>query len=83
MQRAFIVVASLLLFSAFGFARASSHRSKKSSSHEHVSSYTTKKGKHVKAHERSAPNGTQKDNYSSKGKVNPYTGKRGTKKVTH
>jgi len=28
---------------------------------------------------RTAPNGTQKDNFSTKGNVNPYTGQRGTK----
>jgi hypothetical protein len=28
---------------------------------------------------RSAPNGTKADNWSSKGNVNPYTGKEGTR----
>jgi heat shock protein HslJ len=50
---------------------------------EHVKAYKTKKGKQVKAHERSSPNATEKDNYSAKGNVNPYTGKKGSKKPKH
>jgi hypothetical protein len=44
-----------------------------------VSGYTRKDGKRVGPYVRSAPNGTQKDNFSTKGNVNPYTGKKGTK----
>jgi hypothetical protein len=52
---------------------------RKSSTHQHVSGYTRKDGEHVGPYMRSAPNGTQKDNFSTKGNVNPYTGKKGTK----
>jgi hypothetical protein len=34
----------------------------------------------VKAHARTAPNKTKKDNWSTIGNVNPYTGKKGTKR---
>jgi uncharacterized protein (DUF58 family) len=44
-----------------------------------VRTYTKKTGKVVQAHQRTAPNKTQKDNWSSKGNVNPNTGKPGTK----
>lgn len=44
-----------------------------------VRSYTKKSGTVVHAHQRTAPNKTQKDNWSSKGNVNPNTGKPGTK----
>jgi hypothetical protein len=44
-----------------------------------VHGYTTKNGKQVQSYKRTAPNGTQKDNFSTKGNVNPYTGKKGTK----
>jgi hypothetical protein len=47
----------------------------------YVKSYTKKNGTHVTAHKRSSPNKTKSDNWSSKGNTNPYTGKRGTKKV--
>jgi hypothetical protein len=51
----------------------------KSSSDTTVHGYTKKNGTHVQSYERKAPNGTQKDNFSTKGNVNPYTGKKGTK----
>lgn len=45
----------------------------------HVRSTVTKNGEYRQAHERTAPNNTQRDNYSAKGNVNPYTGKAGTR----
>jgi TPR repeat protein len=47
----------------------------------HVGGYTRKNGTYVAPHYRSAPNHTKADNYSTKGNVNPYTGKAGTKNV--
>ena len=44
-----------------------------------VHSYTKKNGTHVDAHNRTLLNGTRRDNYSTKGNVNPHTGKAGTK----
>lgn len=44
----------------------------------HVKGYTKKNGTYVAPHVRSSPNGTKSDNYSTKGNVNPYTGKKGT-----
>lgn len=45
----------------------------------HVKGYTRKDGTYVQPHERTAPNKTKNDNYSTRGNVNPYTGKVGTK----
>jgi hypothetical protein len=45
----------------------------------HVKGYTRKDGTYVAPHTRSSPNNTKNDNYSTKGNVNPYTGKAGTK----
>lgn len=45
----------------------------------HVKGYTRKDGTYVAPHERTSPNHTKNDNYSTKGNVNPYTGKEGTK----
>jgi hypothetical protein len=45
----------------------------------YVHSYTRKNGTHVQAHYRTSPNHTKSDNWSTKGNVNPYTGKKGTK----
>jgi hypothetical protein len=44
-----------------------------------VRGYTRKNGTHVESHRRTAPNKTEKDNWSTKGNTNPDTGKRGTK----
>jgi hypothetical protein len=45
----------------------------------HVKGYTKKDGTYVAPYYRSSPNNTKLDNYSTKGNVNPYTGKVGTK----
>lgn len=45
----------------------------------HVNGYTKKDGTYVAPHYRSDPNTTKTDNYSTRGNINPYTGKLGTK----
>lgn len=44
----------------------------------HVRGYYRSNGTYVQPHYRSSPNGTALDNYSTRGNVNPYTGKEGT-----
>jgi hypothetical protein len=44
----------------------------------HVKGYYKSNGTYVQPHYRSSPNSTTLDNYSTKGNVNPYTGKEGT-----
>ncbi len=46
---------------------------------EHVRGHVNKNGKYVAPHNRTSANKTQRDNWSSKGNTNPYTGKRGHK----
>ena len=41
--------------------------------------YFKKDGTYVAPSHATNPNGTKRDNYSSKGNVNPYTGKEGSK----
>jgi hypothetical protein len=55
----------------------------RSTSDVHVHGYTKRDGTVVHAYTRTHENGTQQDNFSTKGNVNPYTGKVGTKKATH
>jgi hypothetical protein len=55
----------------------------KSASDVHVHGYTKKDGTVVKPYTRTHENSTQRDNFSTKGNVNPYTGKVGTKTATH
>ena len=58
----------LVLVSCFTFANA-----------EYVRGYTKSNGTHVSGYHRSSANYTKRDNYSTKGNINPYTGKAGTK----
>lgn len=44
-----------------------------------VKGYIKKDGTYVAPHQQTNPNETQRDNWSSKPNVNPYTGKEGTK----
>ncbi len=50
----------------------------KSTSVEHVSGYTTKRGTYVAPHDKTTPDSTKLNNWSTKGNVNPETGKKGT-----
>ena len=60
---------------------ASSGTGSKSSSTT-VHTYTRRNGKRVDSYHRTTPDRTQKNNFSTKGNVNPYTGKAGTKSAT-
>ncbi len=53
-------------------------QARKHGSDSHVRGYTKKDGTHVQPHHRTTPNRTKRDNYSSLGNTNPYTGKPGT-----
>ena len=64
-----IIVAVVLVALAFpAFGRSTS-----------VRGHVTKKGAYVQPHQRTTPDKSKANNYSSKGNVNPYTGKKGTK----
>ena len=41
--------------------------------------YVKKDGTYVQPHQKTDPNKTKGDNYSTKGNTSPYTGKKGTK----
>jgi len=49
---------------------------------QRVRGYVKKNGTYVAPYHRSNPDATQTNNYSTKGNVNPYTGKRGTRKAS-
>ena len=46
-----------------------------------VNGYTKSNGAYVSGHFRSSPNNTRSDNWSTKGNVNPYTGKVGMRNL--
>ena len=50
-----------------------------SSAPVHVRSYVRRDGHYVRPYVRTAPNNTKFDNWSTRGNINPYTGKAGTK----
>lgn len=61
-----------------GGHRGSSGTGSSSKSHS-VRGYTTKRGTYVAPHRQTNPDHTQRNNYSTKGNVNPSTGKVGTR----
>ena len=76
---ALLISATLLVAPSFAKGGRSAGKSSASSKTTHVKGYTKKDGTHVDPHVRTSPNGTETDNYSTKGNVNPVTGKEGTK----
>jgi len=84
----FAVLATVVVFSGSALARGSSsgghssgHSSYSSSSRsDHtIRAYTKSNGTHVGPSHATNPDTTRNNNYSTKGNVNPYTGKPGTK----
>lgn len=60
---------SLVVFTLFGQVNPNYH---------YVNGYTRKDGTYVQGYYRTNPNSTNRDNYSTKPNVNPWTGKPGT-----
>ena len=56
--------------SGFGFVNPENHQ---------VSGYSNSSGTYVNPYRATNPNATRQDNYSTKGNVDPWTGKQGTK----
>lgn len=77
MLKASVVVLSLALAIAPA-AHAKGKGGSSGGSHS-KSGYVTKNGTYVAPSRATNPNGTKLDNWSTKGNVNPYTGKEGTK----
>ena len=69
----FIIMKKLFFFIGFLFATANSF------AQVYVQGYTKSNGTYVQSYQRTAPNTTRNDNYSTVGNVNPYTGTYGTK----
>ena len=62
----------IILLKLFGFAFGQTNPN-----HVRVSGYTRKDGTYVQPYFRTAPNYTNRDNFSTQGNVNPYTGEAG------
>jgi hypothetical protein len=71
---------ALLLSFAFGGAASAQGYGYGSNPYSHTTQgYTNQYGTYVQPHEQTNPNGTQYDNYSTRGNYNPYTGRTGTR----
>lgn len=73
MKKIFLGLIALSLIFSFSLFTASNAEAL-----QKVKGYTTKKGTYVAPHYRQSPNKTKFDNFSTKGNINPYTGKKGT-----
>lgn len=67
------IFAAILVLMSFSVATSEAKSTR-------VKSSITKTGTYRSPHVRTSPNKTKTDNWSTKGNVNPYTGKKGTKK---
>ncbi len=82
-----IALASAVVLSGNAFARGSSFGAHSSYSYsgysgraDHsISGYTRSNGTYVQPSHATNPDATRNNNYTTKGNVNPYTGKVGTK----
>ena len=71
--------AVLLIFPLEALAKGGRGSSRSNGGSHPVRPYTKKDGTYVPGHRQTNPNGTTRDNWSTKPNVNPYTGKPGTK----
>lgn len=71
------IIAALLVFT-LAFAAPAMAKGGHGST-VHVRAHTTKTGIYVPAHVRTAPDHSKANNWSTKGNVNPHTGKEGTR----
>ncbi|WP_152975568.1 SH3 domain-containing protein [Lacinutrix himadriensis] len=63
---------TIIFFFVFLFSFAQTN-----SNHVYVSGYYKSNGTYVQPHYRTAPNRTNRDNFSTRGNTNPYTGEKG------
>jgi antitoxin component YwqK of YwqJK toxin-antitoxin module len=70
MKQLFLLL-TFLLVSVLSFAQTNPN-------HVKVNGYYRKNGTYVKPHYRTAPNSTNRDNFSTFGNINPYTGQAGS-----
>lgn len=90
-MKSILLLAAILAFGSSAFAKGGgghgssgysgshSYSSGASSGSHSTSGYTKSNGTYVAPSHATNPNGTKADNWSTKGNVNPYTGKEGTK----
>ena len=75
-MRFLIFFTTILVISAFGGANAII-------ADTYVNGYYRSDGTYVQGYWRSSPDGNHNNNWSTKGNINPYTGKKGTVRRTY
>jgi hypothetical protein len=83
MRIVLLALACVLMASAaqaqYNSGRSGGYGTGSNPSNHGVGGYTTPRGSYVQPHYQTNPNGTQYDNYGTRGNVNPYTGSTGTR----
>lgn len=72
-------IKSILFCIAVGAAASPVFATKVGGGSHSVKGHVTKNGTYVAPHQKTNPNNTQRDNWTSKPNANPYTGKAGNK----
>lgn len=74
-----LAIATLLAsFQTIGCEAIARSAGRSAGSSVYVQGYVRKNGTHVQGHYRSAPDGNFRNNWTTKGNINPYTGAHGT-----
>lgn len=81
MNNSFITFAISLVLAIVPLAAPAKKAPSSSGGSHTVKGHVKKDGTYVQPHRATNPNQTQRDNWSSKPNVNPYTGKPGTKEA--
>jgi hypothetical protein len=77
-----LVLAAVLTIAATG-AQAQNHGTGSTPNSRSVQGHATSSGSHVQLNQQTNPNGTQRNNHSATGNVNPHTGAVGTQNPRH
>ncbi|CAL74417.1 hypothetical protein; putative secreted protein [Bradyrhizobium sp. ORS 278] len=77
MLKSFLAAAAAILITAPVMAQSYGYGTGSNPNNHGVSGYTRNDGTYVQPYHATNPNGTQRDNYSSSGNMNPYTGSTG------
>jgi len=72
-------ICAAFCFAPAAYAKGHHGTGMSSGSSHSISGYTKRDGTYVAPSHATNPNGTKADNWTTKGNVNPYTGKPGTK----
>lgn len=77
----FFITFSVYAKGGSGHSSLNSRGTGAKSQHVHVRGYTKKDGTHIAPYQKSTPDKTKNNNWSTTGNTNPVTGKAGTKPV--